>query len=299
MIRIRTGRVYGFWLKIVLLEFLNRAALAAILILVVVSMTAVGTGYSVTRIIAPLRDARLVLVTLSANFVLMPLASLGLAAALRLDEPLADGLLLLGMASGAPLIPNLVGLAKGSLPLAVGIMILLTAGTLIYFPLILPLFLPGVMVGSLSVARPLLLFMLLPLAIGIVLKACREDLAALVKPVLDAISNVSLVPIVTLILLLNIDKVLHIFGSHGIMAGVLLTILGVGFGWLVGGPNADTRRVLAISTGTRNFTVALVLASQSFDDPRVEIMVIVAAVVGLLIVLPVCWVWRIRPVAID
>ena len=282
-----------------LIEFLNKAALAAILILVVVSMTAVGTGYSVTRIIAPLRDARLVLVTLLANFVLMPLASLGLAAALRLDEPLAEGLLLLGMASGAPLIPNLVGLAKGSLPLAVGIMILLTAGTLVYLPLILPLFLPSVIVGSLSLARPLLLFMLLPLAIGIVLKAYREDLAALVKPLLDAISNVSLVPIVTLILLLNIDKVLHIFGSHGIMAGVLLTILGVGVGWLVGGANADTRRVLALSTGTRNFTVALVLASQSFDDPRVEIMVIVAAVVGLLIVLPVCWVWRRRPVAID
>ena len=50
-------------------------------------------------------------------------------------------------------------------------------------------------------------------------------------------------------------------------------------------------------SGQRNFTVALVLASQSFDDPRVEIMVIVAAVVGLLIVLPVCWVWGMRPVA--
>ena len=60
-----------------LLEFLNKASLAAILFLVVTSMTAVGTSYSVTRIIAPLRDARLVLVTLSANFVLMPLASLG------------------------------------------------------------------------------------------------------------------------------------------------------------------------------------------------------------------------------
>jgi len=154
-----------------------------------------------------------------------------LAAALRLDEPLADGLLLLGMASGAPLIPNLVGLAKGSLPLAVGIMILLTAGTPVYLPLILPLFLASVIVGSLSLARPLLLFMLLPLAIGIVLEAYREDLAALVKPLLDAISNVSLVPMVALILLLNIDKVLHIFGSHGIMAGVLLTILGVGVGW--------------------------------------------------------------------
>jgi len=46
-----------------LLECLNKAGLAAILVLVVTSMTAIGTGYSVTRIIAPLRDARLVLVT--------------------------------------------------------------------------------------------------------------------------------------------------------------------------------------------------------------------------------------------
>ena len=98
-----------------LLEFLNKAGPAALLVLVVTSMTAVGTSYSVTRIIAPLRDARLVMVTLSANFVLMPLASLGLAAALRLDEPLAEGLLLLGMASGAPLIP-LLGEIKQRFP---------------------------------------------------------------------------------------------------------------------------------------------------------------------------------------
>jgi MFS-type transporter involved in bile tolerance (Atg22 family) len=104
-------------------------------------------------------------------------------------------------------------------------------------------------------------------------------------------------PVVAVILLLNFDKAFRIFGSHGITAAVLLTILGIAVGWVVGGANADTRRVLALSTGTRNFMVALVVASQSFDDLRVEIMVIVAAVVGLLIVLPVCWVWKMRPVA--
>jgi BASS family bile acid:Na+ symporter len=128
------------------------------------------------------------------------------------------------------------------------------------------------------------------------LKAYREDLAALVKPVLDAISNVGVVLIVALILLINIDKVLHIFSSHGITAAVLPTILGVDVGWLVGAANAGAAGARA-STGTRNSTLAIVLASQSFDDSRVEIMVIVAAVIGLLIVLPVCWVWGMRPVA--
>jgi BASS family bile acid:Na+ symporter len=111
----------------------------------------------------------------------------------------------------------------------------------------------------------------------------------LIKPVLDGIANVSLVPLVALIVVLNIDKVLNIFGTHDILAAALLAVLGLGVGWLLGGPDTDTRRALALCTGLRNFAIALVVASQSFDDPRVETMVMVAAVIGLMITLPLSW----------
>jgi BASS family bile acid:Na+ symporter len=128
--------------------------------------------------------------------------------------------------------------------------------------------------------------MLLPLAAGLALKARYEDLAGRVKPVFDWISNVSLILLVLLITAANIDKVLQVFGTRGILAGLLFIALGFGIGWLLGGPEGDTRRVLALGTGQRNIAAALVVASQSFSDPKVIVMVIVVAIVGLIILMP-------------
>ena len=52
------------------------------------------------------------------------------------------------------------------------------------------------------------------------------------------------------------------------------------------GPAADTRRVLGLGTSQRNIAAALVVSRQSFDDPNVVVMVVVVAIVGLLILMP-------------
>jgi bile acid:Na+ symporter, BASS family len=96
-----------------------------------------------------------------------------------------------------------------------------------------------------------------------------------VKPVLDWVSNVILVPMVLPLAVANIDKILHVFGTRGILAGMLLIALGFGLGWCLGGPGIDTRRALALGTGQRNIAAALVAASESFSDRSVVIMVIV------------------------
>src|SRR6266566_318242 len=250
------------------------------------SMVALGLGLTVAQILTPLRNTRLVVLSLLANFVLMPLGALALASVLRLDPPLGVGLLLLGLAAGAPFLPKLAQLAKGHLAFAVGAMVLLMVVTVGYLPLVLPLLLPGVTVDPWKIARSLVLLMLLPLAIGLALKARYGDLAARVKPALDWISNASLILLVSLITAANIDKVLQVFGTRGILAGLLFIALGLGTGWLLGGPRADTKRVMALGTGQRNIAAALVVASQSFSDPKVVVMVIVVAIVGLIILMP-------------
>jgi BASS family bile acid:Na+ symporter len=45
---------------------------------------------------------------------------------------------------------------------------------------------------------------------------------------------------------------------------------------------------LALGTGQRNIAAALVVASESFSDPSVVIMVIVVTIVGLLTLMPLC-----------
>ena len=271
-----------------LMDLLNKVATTGLLGFVVSSMMAMGVGFTVRQLIDALRDMRLVLLALLANFVAMPLGALALDKMLKLDEPLGVGLLLLGTAAGAPFLPKLTELAKGNLPFAVGIMVLLAIGTVVYLPLVLPLLLPGISVDSKKIAGWLFLLTLLPLAGGLALRAWHGELAARVKPVLDWVCNVSLVPMVLLLAVANIDKILHIFGTRGILAGFLLIALGFGVGWMLGGPSLDTRRALALGTGQRNIAAALVVASESFSDPSVVIMVIVVTIVGLLTLMPLC-----------
>jgi BASS family bile acid:Na+ symporter len=268
------------------MELLQKATSVAMLIFVLSSMLAMGLGLTVSQIITPLRHARLVVLSLLANFVVMPLAALALAALLRLDQPLGVGLLLLGTAAGAPFLPKLAQIAEGNLAFAVGLMVLLMVVTVGYLPLVLPVLLPGVSVNPAKIARSLFLLMLLPLAGALAVKARFAVAAARTKPVLDRVSNLSLILLVVLITAANINNVLAVFGTRGILAGLLFIAVGFGMGWLLGGPGMDTRRVLALGTAQRNIAAALVVGSQSFRDPKVVVMVVVVAIVSLLVLMP-------------
>jgi bile acid:Na+ symporter, BASS family len=268
------------------MELLSKAVTVAMLSFVVSSMLAMGVSLTVSQIFDPLRNVRLVVLALVANFVLMPLGAFALAKVLWLDEPFGVGLLLLGCAAGAPFLPKLAQLAKGNLPFGVGAMVLLMVITVAYLPIVLPLLLPGVTVNPVRIAQSLVLLMLLPLAIGLFVKARYDATAARVKPPLDWLSNVSLILLIVLITVVNFDKVLQVFGTRGILAGLLFIALGFCIGWMLGGPGNDTRPVLALATAQRNIAAALVVGSQSFSDPKVVVMVIVVAIVGLIILMP-------------
>jgi len=267
-------------------EILHKATTVAMLSVVVSSMLAMGTGLTVGEIVAALRNYRLIMVALLANFVLMPLAALTLAKVLWLDEPLGVGLLLLGCAAGAPFLPKLAQLSRGNLPFAVGSMVLLMIITVGYLPIVLPLLLPEVTVNPAKIAQSLIVLMLLPLGIGLFVKARHGRLSARVKPFLDRLSSISLVLLILLISIVNFDKVLQVFGTRGILAGLLFIAFGCLMGWLLGGPGDDTRRVLALGTGQRNIAAALVVGSQSFTDQGVTVMVVVVAIIGLVTLMP-------------
>jgi BASS family bile acid:Na+ symporter len=268
------------------MELMQKLVPVCMLGFVLSSMLSMGLGLTLGEIATPLRSVRRVVMSLLANFVLVPLVALGLAALLRLDEPFGIGLLLLGSAAGAPFLPKLTQLAKGNLAFAVGLMVLLMVITVGFLPLVLPLLLSGVSVDSAKIARSLFLLMLLPLAAALVVKARFPAAAARTRPILDRISNLSLILFTLLLITVNVNNVLAVFGTRAILAGLLFIIISFGIGWLLGGPEPDARRVLALGTAQRNIAAALVVAAQSFEDPKVVVMVIVVAIVGLLILMP-------------
>lgn len=58
------------------MEFVNKAASLTMIIFVVSCMLAVGLSLTISQVVAPLRNAKLVTFALLANFVLMPLAAM-------------------------------------------------------------------------------------------------------------------------------------------------------------------------------------------------------------------------------
>jgi BASS family bile acid:Na+ symporter len=272
--------------KTALMGVLEKAVPIATLVFVVSSMVAMGLGLKVAQITAPLRNLRLVSLSLLANFVLMPAAAVVLARVLRLDEPLGVGLLVLGVAAGAPFLPKLTQIAKGNLAFAVALMVLLMVITVGYLPLVLPVLLPGVSVNPAKIARSLVLLMLVPLAVALAVNAKLPAAAARAKPLFDRLSSLGLILVVVLLVVVNFNKVLSVFGTRAILAGMLFIAFGYAVGWALGGPAADTRPVLGLGTAQRNIAAALVVGGQSFSNPSVVVMVVVVAIVSLLILLP-------------
>jgi len=165
-------------------------------------------------------------------------------------------------------------------------MVLLMVVTVVYLPLVLPLLLSGVSVDSGKIARSLVLVMLLPLAVGLVAKTWLAAAGERIRSVLLRIANVSLILFTLLLIIVNFRSVLGIFGTRGILGGLLFIAISFGIGWFLGGPDPDGRRVVALGTAQRNIAAAIVVGGQSFTDPKVVVMVVVVAIVGLLILMP-------------
>jgi BASS family bile acid:Na+ symporter len=253
---------------------------------VVTSMVAMGLSLTVPMILEPLRRWAIVVGALAANFVVVPLVALGIAEGLSLDPPLRDGLLIIGLAAGAPFLPKLAEGASGDVAVAVGLMVVLMVATVIVLPLVLPWLLEGVSIGAWSIAKSLVVLMLVPLAIALAVRAHWPDVAAEYQPVLAKTSTVAVIVLVVVGLGLNVDNALDLVGTRGIVAIVGLVVVSCAVGWAVGGRDPGTRSVVALGTGQRNLSAALVVATQNFAGTETLTFVLVGSVVLLLVLLP-------------
>jgi BASS family bile acid:Na+ symporter len=268
-----------------LTDHLQTLADLSILAFVVSSMLAMGMSERLVNVIAPLKKPLPVVLALTLNFALSPLVALVLSRLVPLQPGHAVGLLLLGTAAGAPFLPKLAEIAGGSLAYAVALMLLLMGGSIVFMPLTLPLIVPGVSAGPWAIAKPLLLFMLTPLALGFTLGLARASWVKGLAIFARRISSLSLVMVVVLMIGLNLRTLLGTLGSYAIGTYVMYMLAVIGAGYLLGAMDKSTRTVFALGAGSRNIVAALVVARASFDDPSVAVMLLVAFVVSLVALL--------------
>ena len=256
------------------------------MLFVVTSMLAMGLSLSLQQMTQPLKNTRLVILALLANFVLVPLLAFGIIKLIPLDESLQIGVILFGTAAGSPFIPKMVQGAKGNVANAVGLMFLTMVVTIFYLPIFLPLLLPGVEVSSWDIAKSLIVTMLIPMAIGMLIKSHSPDVADHWASVMNKISTVSVLILWVVGLGLNLSKILSFIGTRGIGAMALLILGSLVIGMVLAGRDPDVRKTMGLSTATRNASAALLVATQNFSGTDTLPFVLVGIALMILILLP-------------
>ena len=266
-------------------EILETLATLSVLVFVIGSMMSMGLTLTIPQITAPLKNTRLVILALVANFILVPALAYAMTRIFNLDESVEIGLILLSTAAGAPFLPKLAQAAKGNVAFSVGLMVLLMVITIIYLPLVLPLLLGDVEVNPWDIAQSLIFMMLIPLAIGLFIRGRYEDTAEKIQPTFGMASNIALLTLMVAGLVLNFSSMIDLVGTLGILAGIIFAVIARAVGYLLGGSDSGIKNVVGLGTAQRNVAAALVVAAQNFDADVIT-YVMVMALILLVILMP-------------
>jgi bile acid:Na+ symporter, BASS family len=267
-------------------------------VFLVLAMLSIGLEVTGRQVLGTLRDGSLWGRALVANLVIVPVLGLVLVRLFPLSPDVAAGLLILAAAPGAPFAVQFTGKAKGAVAFAAALLLVFTVVALVVTPPLSSLLLgagPSLRLPAGRVARAALLYLVLPLLAGFALQRWAGALAgALRKPV--ALCAALAFPAVILLTMSVKSAATRAIGLPAVLALLLLVLGAMLTGWLLGGPDTATRRVLATGTGMRNAIVALLIARTSFPGSDVDLAVLAfsALMVPLNLVFTLYQRWRAR-----
>ena len=208
-----------------------------------------------------------VLVGCLAQFTVMPLLAFALTKVFRLEPALAIGVILVGCCPGGTASNVITYLAKGDLALSVG----MTAVSTLLAPGLTPLLvwlLAGetVDVDVVGMLLSILWVVILPIALGLLVKRFWPRTTEQASAYLPALSTLAICLIVLIVIAANAHKLLD-GGLVILLVVVLHNVCGLGAGYLIGTLLRLTpakRRAISIEVGMQNSGLASSLATLHF-----------------------------------
>ncbi|MBQ1168804.1 MAG: bile acid:sodium symporter family protein [Bacteroidales bacterium] len=202
-----------------------------------------------------------------AQFTVMPLLAFALSKLFALDEALMVGVILVGCCPGGTASNVITYLAKGDLALSVG----MTAVSTLLAPLLTPLLVllfagRAVDVNVVGMLLSILWVVILPIALGLLVRHLWPAVSQHASDYLPAISSLAICVIVMIVIAANAGRLLS--GGAVVVAVVVLhNVCGLGLGYLIGwmlGLDKAKRRAISIEVGMQNSGLATSLAAIHF-----------------------------------
>jgi BASS family bile acid:Na+ symporter len=241
-----------------------------------------------------LRNVRFVGLTLFWGFVVSPALAFAITRLLPLGPPYATGLLLIGVTPCAPFLPMIVERAKGDVGYTAAFMLLTSIATIIVMPFAVPLMIEGLTVKAWTIAEPLVLVALLPLAIGMVLRHVSTVLAMRLQPLVKRASSLATVAVLVTCVVVFGRGLISEAGSLVVAAQLIYfaAITALPY-WIGCGLPHEQKIVLSCGMATRNLGVALApLFSLADVDQRAIVMVVLGLPITVAFALGASWLFR-------
>jgi BASS family bile acid:Na+ symporter len=258
---------------------------------------AVGLNSSRQDLLYVLTRPRLLLRAIVSVLVIPPVVAGVLVALLPIELVAKAGIMLMAISPVPPLVPGKELGIGGRKNYAYGLYVAMALLTIVSAPLVMAitmaLFGRDEQVSVASIARTTFLGVLLPLAVGLVVRALAPGLASRAWGIVYKLSML-LVLLAFLPIIVKVwPAIQHLIGNGTVMAMAIVTLICLGAGHLLGGPELRDRATLAVASSVRHPGIAMSIASASFADPRISAAVLLFMLVGLIVSIPyTMWVKR-------
>lgn len=251
----------------------------------------VGIGLSLTRedFAVQARSPRATIVGLFGQLVLVPLVGVGVTLIFGLTPMLALGVVLVAATPGGATSNLITYLSRGNVALSV----ILTALTSVAVILTLPMWfgigarlIPGAADEEVTVPLGqtfglLLGVILIPVAIGMILRARRPALASRIERYVGIVGLVVLVLLIVGIVLGERDRIVDLVATVGpavIVLNLALIVLGGLLAWVSRLRRAE-QIAIAVEFGIKNTTLTLLIAFTVIGDEEVGLAAAVYSIV--------------------
>ncbi len=241
-------------------------------------MFSIGLRVSGGELLDILRDHTLLTRTLLANCILIPAIGVLLVRIFQLTPDASIGILLLAALPGTPIALQFTRMAKTQLAFAAAMTFVLSLVSIAMTPLAIEV-MPGLVQRDqrpmLLLVTSLALYIALPLYAGLSMARHVPKIAPRLVLPLGILASIVFLFLMWETPLVRRGALNAIRGGGTILAMVLLLLLSMLIGWLIGGPDLESRRVLATSTGMRGVIVVLYVARYCFPGTNVYMIPIV------------------------
>jgi BASS family bile acid:Na+ symporter len=265
-------------------EVLNGVLQVTLMLFMFGNMLDLGLRLDLPIALRGLRDVRFVILTLFWGYIVCPALGYLMAVTLPLSPGYAMALVLVAIAPGNPFLAVSVGKARGDVNYAATFMLLASAVTVVYMPFMVPVLVKGLSATPWMIAKPMLVFILLPMVVGAIFKLRWEAVAAKVQPFVKKATGLDTLAMVTLLLVVYGKGLISSVGTFALGSQVVLVaVIAVAAYWLGFGMPRPQKQILVLGLCARNVGAAM---APLFIIPNVDPDAIMATgALGTLVVI--------------